>query len=216
MMKKIFAACVLPLLAFSTHWLAQAQQAPSKIDPSIVERYVASTWKNSNDEWKARVTQDETQKACTQQDNAPVGAAYDVILNRELATVEFPLDGNVIGDWKKGEQVAQRGSGGQFSDSATTVRGGNCYACHQMAPAELSYGTLGPSLTNYGKDRQFGKDEAKATYAKIYNAMSVAPCSQMPRFGFHKFLTQEQIKDAVAFLFDPASPVNRPGQNVKP
>jgi L-cysteine S-thiosulfotransferase len=213
-MKKILIACGLSLIALPAAWVVQAQQKPTspqsaKIDPAIVERYVSGTWKSSNDEWKARVTQDETQRICTAEDNAPVGAAYDVILAREKATVEYPADGDVIGDWKKGEQVAQRGTGGQFSDTAATLRGGNCYACHQMAPAELSYGTLGPTLTNYGKDRKFDKDEAKATYAKIYNAMSVAPCSQMPRFGFHKFLTQDQIKDAVAFLFDPASPVNK-------
>lgn len=31
----------------------------------------------------------------------------------------------------------------------------------------------------------------------------------MPRFGFHKVLTEQQMKDVVAYLFDPESPVNK-------
>ena len=31
----------------------------------------------------------------------------------------------------------------------------------------------------------------------------------MPRFGVNKFLTEQQIKDLVALLFDPESPVNK-------
>jgi sulfur-oxidizing protein SoxX len=31
----------------------------------------------------------------------------------------------------------------------------------------------------------------------------------MPRFGHNKFLTIEQIKDVLAFLMDPESPVNK-------
>jgi L-cysteine S-thiosulfotransferase len=194
------AACVLSQPA-----MAQ-QQA---VDPALVERYVAATWKSTSDEWKARVTQDETQRICTATGNNPPGAEFDKTLAREIATVIYPADGNVVGDWKKGEQVAQRGTGGQFSDTPATTRGGNCYACHQIAPRELSYGTLGPSLVGYGRDRKYDKDEAKKTFAKVFNAMSIVPCSQMPRFGYHKFLSEEQIKDVVGLLFDPESPVNK-------
>jgi sulfur-oxidizing protein SoxX len=31
----------------------------------------------------------------------------------------------------------------------------------------------------------------------------------MPRFGYHKFLSEEQIKDVVALLFAKDSPVNK-------
>jgi sulfur-oxidizing protein SoxX len=34
-------------------------------------------------------------------------------------------------------------------------------------------------------------------------------CSNMPRFGVNKVLSEQQIKDIVAFLFDPESPVNK-------
>jgi L-cysteine S-thiosulfotransferase len=206
-MKKLLIIAGLAVLMLPAAVSLHAQQ--QKIDPAIVDRYVAATWKSTSEEWKARVNQDESQRVCTATDNNPPGAEFDKVLARELASVVYPPDGNVVGDWKKGEQVAQRGSGGQFSDTAATVRGGNCYACHQIAPKEVSYGTLGPSLTNYGKDRKFDKDEAKKTYAKVFNAMSIVPCSQMPRFGYHQFLTQDQIKDVVGLLFDPESPVNK-------
>ena len=81
-----------------------------------------------------------------------------------------------------------------------------------MAEDRPSFGTLGPSLLEYGKARKFAPDEAKAAYAKIYNAQSIQPCSSMPRFGVHKFLTEKQIKDVVAYLFDPESPVNKPAK----
>ncbi len=199
----VAAVSILALPAF-------AQQATiPKPDPALVERAVQGLWSKAPPEWAAQMVQDETQKICSATRNEPSDADFKTILAREQGNVVYPADGNVMGDWKKGEQVAQRGTGGQFSDIPGTYQGGNCYACHQMAKSELSYGTLGPSLLNYGKDRKFAAADAKMAYAKIYNAQSVLPCSQMPRFGHTKFLTEEQIKDAVAFLFDKDSPVNK-------
>jgi L-cysteine S-thiosulfotransferase len=37
----------------------------------------------------------------------------------------------------------------------------------------------------------------------------VVPCSNMPRFGSNKVLDEQQIKDVMAYLFDPESPVNK-------
>jgi sulfur-oxidizing protein SoxX len=31
------------------------------------------------------------------------------------------------------------------------ANGGNCYNCHQIDKKEISFGTIGPSLYNYGK-----------------------------------------------------------------
>lgn len=187
---------------------ALAQQAP-KVDPALVQRYVDATWRSASPEWKQRIVQDETQRVCTATLNEPSQAEFDAIRAREAATVVYPADGNVMGDWRRGQQIAQRGTGGQFSDQPNTARGGNCYACHQLSKAEVSFGTLGPSLLEYGKVREFKPEMAREAFAKVYNAMAVFPCSQMPRFGFHKFLTEEQIKDVVAYLFDRESPVNR-------
>jgi L-cysteine S-thiosulfotransferase len=49
----------------------------------------------------------------------------------------------------------------------------------------------------------------KYTFAKIYNAEGFNACSSMPRFGHQGILTEQQIKDVVALLMDPASPVNK-------
>jgi len=72
----------------------------------------------------------------------------------------------------------------------------------------VSYGTLGPSLSEYGKLRDFQPQPVKAAYEKIYDSHAAFPCSTMPRFGANKVLTIEQIKDAVALLMSPESPVN--------
>jgi sulfur-oxidizing protein SoxX len=187
---------------------ASAQQA-NKINAATVEKYVKSAFSNVPQGWQSRVDQDETQRVCTQYRNEPPQAEMDKILAREKKTVAFPADGKVIGDWKGGQKVAQIGRGGQFSDEPGAVSGGNCYACHQLSKAEVSFGTLGPPLLHYGRDRKFDPEEAKNTYAKIFNSNSLVPCSNMPRFGYHKVLTEQQIKDVVAYLFDPASPVNQ-------
>jgi L-cysteine S-thiosulfotransferase len=196
-MASVFALAATPVLA---------QQA---IDQATLDRYVASLWAKAPEQWKSRNTQDETQAVCSATANNPSEAQSKAIIARETATLKFPADGKVIGDWKKGQQVAQRGSGGQFSDQPDTFRGGNCYACHQLSRQEVSYGTLGPSLLEYGKLKDFKPEEARAAFAKIYNAQTALACSTMPRFGHNGFLTEEQIKDAVAYLFDPESPVNK-------
>lgn len=203
-MKKMLLTAALALLPLAAH-----AQSPAKIDKATLDKYVDSMWAKASEDWKARVKQDETQALCSDVRNNPSQAQFDQIVAREKANVVMPADGQVLGDWKAGEKVANTGTGGQFSDQPDTYRGGNCYACHQMAIKEVSYGTLGPSLTGYGKNKGFAPQEAKAAFAKIYNAQSVMACSQMPRFGHTKFLSEQQIKDVTAYLFDPESPVNK-------
>lgn len=208
MTKLMFGLSALMLALSSGLFTAQAQ-APAKADPAVVASVIKETFKSASDEWKARIEQDETQRVCSVYRNNLPTAEFEKVLAREKAAVVYPADGNVIGDWKAGQRLAQRGTGGQFSDKADTPRGGNCYACHQLSKAELSFGTLGPSLTDYGKIRKFTAEDAKAAYAKIYNAQAAMPCSNMPRFGHNKFLTEANIKDLTAYLFDPESPVNK-------
>jgi sulfur-oxidizing protein SoxX len=208
MTKKV--SSILVVIAAACLSTAAIAQQPAKIATETVEAYVKKTWKSPPEGWQARVDQDETQRICSETRNTPSKADSVKIQARELATVVFPADGKVLGDWKRGEIVAQTGTGGQFSDKPDGPKGGNCYACHQMAAKELSYGTLGPSLLEYGKVRKFDPKEAKATYSKVFNAQSVVPCSNMPRFGYHKFLTEQQMQDVTAYLFDPQSPVNKP------
>ena len=122
----------------------------------------------------------------------------------------YPASGKLLGDWRHGEKIAQDGYGMRFTDPDTKrPNGGNCYACHRLAPQELSYGTLGPSLYRYGALRGSGEAMQRYTYGKIYNPEAFSACSNMPRFGQHGILTEEQITNLVALLLDPESPVNK-------
>ena len=160
-------------------------------------------------DWAARLTPDETMALCSTHRNSPPKAVADAIQKREQATIVYPSDDNFIGDWKKGEALAQSGYGLRFTDyPARQQNGGNCYACHQITKSEVSFGTLGPSLGNYGKIRDFDPADAKRLYEKIYNSNAVFACSTMPRFGANKILTVEQIQDIVALLMAKDSPVN--------
>ncbi|HEX7558045.1 MAG TPA: sulfur oxidation c-type cytochrome SoxX, partial [Usitatibacter sp.] len=104
---------------------------------------------------------------------------------------------------------AQTGVGMQYSDDPAQPSGGNCYACHELTQAEVSYGTIGPSLRNFGKVRGFTPEMQKYAYGKVFNSEAFSACSNMPRFGEKGILTEQQIKDVVALLMDPQSPVNR-------
>jgi sulfur-oxidizing protein SoxX len=115
-----------------------------------------------------------------------------------------------MGDWKQGEKLAQSGYGMRFTDYPPRAEnGGNCFACHQLDPKELSYGTLGPSLAAYGKNRNFAQAEVKAVYERIYNPQATTACANMPRMGASGFLSLEQIADLTAYVMSPESPVNK-------
>jgi sulfur-oxidizing protein SoxX len=188
---------------------ASAQTAAKTPDPALVDAYIKSTFGKAPPEWQARIAPDETLKTCNAFHNDVPSAEADKITKRELARVVYPADGKFLGNWKEGAKIANNGRGGQFSDPPGTIAGGNCYACHQMEQKEVSYGTLGPSLTNYGKDRKYDPAEIKNAYTKVYDSQAILACSNMPRFGVNQVLSEQQIKDIVAFLFDPESPINK-------
>ena len=157
-----------------------------------------------------RLDQDDTQRACTTAGTqAPSKEVAAKIEQVNLQTIKWPADGKYLGDWRNGEKLAQEGRGMQYSDNPKGPVGGNCYACHQLTKEEVAYGTMGPSLYNFGKKRGSGPDMQKYTYGKVYNAEAYAACTNMPRFGHKRILTEAQIKDVVALLLDPASPVNK-------
>jgi sulfur-oxidizing protein SoxX len=197
MVRILFLACLLALPARA--------QTP---DPARVEAVVVASFASAPADWKSRVTQDKLQEICSLTRNHPNAGQSEAISAAAKASIVLPPDAAIIGDWRRGEKIAQNGQGGQFSDPPGTVSGGNCYACHKMALSEISYGTLGPSLSKYGQLHDFDPADARATYAKIFNPHVTLACSTMPRFGLNKILTAQQISDVVAFLFDPASPVN--------
>jgi L-cysteine S-thiosulfotransferase len=177
-----------------------------------IHQLMLSSFKEKGIAKLERVNQTELQKACSLAETAPGGlpdAKRTELQNAALSAVKYPADGKFLGDWKAGEKIAQTGVGFQFSDKEGTAAGGNCYACHQLAPQELSYGNIGPSLYQYGKLRGNSEEIMKYTWAKIWNSHAYNACSNMPRFGAEGILTETQLKEVMALLMAPESPVNK-------
>lgn len=159
-----------------------------------------------------RLDQDRTQKACSEAaaSHKPVSKDIAAVIERDNRDmIRWPANGQYFGDWRAGERIAQSGVGKQFSDGPGTVAGGNCYACHQLTKEEISYGTMGPSLYNYGKVRGTSAEVIQYTWGKLWNSEAYSACSNMPRFGHSGILTEAQIRDLVSLLLDPNSPVNK-------
>jgi len=166
-----------------------------------------------------RLELDDANRECMNADVA--GKPMDEKLAKSIEeanfkTIKWPSDGKFLGDWKQGEQIAQSGRGMTWTDSANTVNGGNCYNCHQISKEEISFGTLGPSLYNYGKMRGVSNPDApeskaiiEYTWGKIWNSRAYNACSQMPRAGHKGILNEQQVKHIMALLLDPKSPVNQ-------
>ena len=155
-----------------------------------------------------RLNQDAVQRACTESRDHPPAELSKSLQAEQLKSIAFP-EGSLIGDWKKGEAIAQSGRGMTWNDKAGEPSGGGCYNCHELSPREMSHGTIGPSLKGFGRTRGNGTDIQRYVYGKIYNAKAFNLCTQMPRFGASGTLTPQQIKDLVGLLLDPASPVNQ-------
>src|SRR3954454_12661950 len=155
-----------------------------------------------------RVVQDGVQRLCTESRDRPPAELAKALEADQMKTVVFP-QGSLIGDWKRGESIAQSGRGMTWNDKPGEPAGGSCYNCHELSAGELSHGTIRPSLRGFGKKRGADADAQRYAYGKIYNAKAYNLCTQMPRFGASGTLTPEQIKDLVALLLDPASPVNQ-------
>ncbi|HZH78066.1 MAG TPA: sulfur oxidation c-type cytochrome SoxX [Archangium sp.] len=158
-----------------------------------------------------RLNQDEVQTTCSRYNaSKPVPRTLAKKLQEaQLATIQYPADGKYLGSWENGEKIAQTGVGKQFSDDPSKPADGNCYACHQLSAKELSYGTIGPTLYQYGKLRGNSEPILKYTWGKLWNSQAFNACSDMPRFGHQGILTEEQLKDVMALLLDPESPVNK-------
>lgn len=166
-----------------------------------------------------RLKQDPLMALCSESEVS--GKPLDEKVVQEIekaaqATIHWPANGQFLGDWRKGEAIAQSGRGLTWTDDAKTPNGGNCYNCHQITKEEISYGTIGPSLYHYGRLRGVTdpKDPAakamlEYTWGKIWNPHAYNACSHMPRVGHNGILTEAQIRDVMALLLDPASPVNR-------
>jgi len=118
-----------------------------------------------------RLQQDDTQRACSAAHGRALPQDVAAKIERaNLATIRYPDDGQLLGDWQNGERVAQEGRGKQFSDDPNGPVGANCYACHRLSPTELSFGTL-PGWLNRSRSRR-----GCSTGAAISTARSIS-CS---------------------------------------
>jgi L-cysteine S-thiosulfotransferase len=209
---------LLSIGAFAAALLAGCATAPSPAElDAQAGKAIKGSFRDQGIAKTDRLNQDLGQQACSS-DKAPDDAVADAIKAEALYSVKWPAGGQYIGDWRAGEKLAQDGRGMTWTDASPdpAANGGNCYNCHQIDKKEISYGTIGPSLWNYGKTRGV-KDVASPTSApivqytwvKLWNSKAYSACSNMPRFGHKKLLNEQQLRDIMALLLDPKSPVNQ-------
>lgn len=187
---------------------AQADKTDAALDAKTTE-IIKRDFRDKGIAKATRVNQDELQAACSKYvDKVPAKMKIKLEAAQEK-DIKWPADGKFMGDWKAGEKLAQSGKGMTWSDKADEPAGGNCYNCHRLSAKEIAYGTIGPSLLNFGKLRGTGEDIQRYVYSRIYNAKAYNACANMPRFGHMGILSEAQIKDLVALLLDTESPVNK-------
>lgn len=219
--KTIFRGAVFAAAAAATAALLAGCATPPAARTAELDLQVQAMMKSSFREQGIakldRIQQDLGQAACSS-DKAPDEALAKRVESEALATVRWPAGGRYIGDWRKGESLAQNGRGMTWTDgsAAASANGAQCYNCHEIDRKEISFGTIGPSLWNYGKLRGVKDvtDPAAApivqyTWGKLWNSKAYSACSNMPRFGHAGLLDETQIRDVMALLLDPRSPVNQ-------
>jgi len=194
-----------------------ALPASSELD-AVAARAIQTSFSERGIAKLDRIQQDLAQAACSS-DKAPDEATAARIMAEAKAGVKWPAGGWYIGDFREGERIAQSGRGMTWTDTSTapSANGGNCYNCHQISKQEISHGTIGPSLLNYGRNRGVtdllaptAQPIIEYTWMKLYNARSYSACSTMPRFGHMGLLDENQLRHVMALLLDPRSPVNQP------
>jgi sulfur-oxidizing protein SoxX len=218
-MKKIIQTLAPVALALSAVFVAGCAAVPSSADlDKLTADIIKASFRDQALVKTDRLVQDDTNRECSAADVAgkPIEEALGKALEAaNMKTIQWPTDGKFIGDWREGEKIAQSGRGLTWTDEPSQANGGNCYNCHQIDKKEISYGTIGPSLYNYGKIRGVkdpasadSKDVVAYTWGKIWNSKAYNACSNMPRAGHMGILNEAQVRHVVGLLLDPKSPVN--------
>jgi sulfur-oxidizing protein SoxX len=193
-----------------------SQPAPETPEAALA-RITKTSFTDKGIATMSRLQQDMGQKACSSA-TAPSKDVAAAIMADAKSTVKWPSGGQYFGDWRAGEKLAQNGKGMTWKEksAAPASNGGNCYNCHQISKQEVSYGTIGPSLYNYGKNKGITDVTAPGaqrivqfTWAKLYNSKADKACSNMPRFGHAGVLDETQLRNLMSLLLDPTSPVNQ-------
>lgn len=197
----LLVGCAMPQGA------SPAQDAATLMRASFSSKGIASV---------ERLKQDETQRICSTE-QAPSDADAARLIAQAQAGVKLPPDGRYLGDWREGEKLAQNGRGMTWSDAFARPadNGGSCYNCHQITKQEVAFGNIGPSLLHYGRLRGVTDPASEAsegvvryTWQKLWDSHTYSACSFMPRYGQQQLLDMQQLRNLMALLLDPKSPVN--------
>jgi sulfur-oxidizing protein SoxX len=200
----------------TTNWMLGAALAALLVSPAVnaepsydeVQKIIKRDFHAKGQAKMSRLDADAVQAVCTQSHDKPPPDLAKALEADQLAAIPVP-SGSLMGNWKSGAKIAWSGRGMQWNEDPKKPAGGGCYNCHEIAPDHTSFGTIGPSLRDFAKKRGSGAEAQKYVYTKIYNSKAYSLCTQMPRFGPTGTLTEQQIKDLVAYLLDPNSPNNK-------
>jgi sulfur-oxidizing protein SoxX len=215
-----FQTKVLALVGATMAGIVGCSSAPSVADlDALTSKIVKASFRDEGIVKAAVLDTDEANRLCSAAEVAGKPLDEDTAMAIQAASmksIKWPSDGKYLGDWREGEKIAQSGRGLTFTDDAKTPNGGNCYNCHEIDKKELAFGTIGPSLHNFGKmrgvtdpDSPNAKGMLDYTWGKIWNSRAYNACSHMPRAGHMGILTETQVRHLVALLLDPKSPVNQ-------
>ncbi len=192
--------------------LMASDDISTKSDDASVKATMMQSFSGNEMAPLTRLDQNEEQKACSAaaESGKPVEAELKAALEKKAYdAIVYPADGKYLGDWKNGQNLASKGRGMTWRDKPGSQNFGNCYACHQLETAQLSYGNMGPTLNNYGKLRGNSPEMLKYTWGRLWNSHAFNACNAMPRFGAAGILKESELKDLMALLHDPDSPVNK-------
>jgi sulfur-oxidizing protein SoxX len=200
----------------TTNWMLGAALAALLLSPVVnaeptydeVQKIIKRDFHAKGQAKMSRLDADAVQAVCTQSHDKPPAGLAKTLEADQLAAIPVP-SGSLMGNWKEGAKTAWSGRGMQWNEDPKKPAGGGCYNCHEISAKRTSFGTIGPSLRAFGKKRGSGPETQRYVYTKIYNAKAYSLCTQMPRFGTSGTLTEQQIKDLVAYLLDPSSPNNK-------
>lgn len=207
-----------PVAVSAALWLVGCATGPSSAElDAEAAAAVKASFREQGIARLDRLQQDLGQAACSGPTPPPDAVAQQVMAQAR-ASVRPPGNGQYFGDWREGEKLAQNGRGMTWTDpsAAPSANGGSCYNCHEIDRKEISFGTIGPSLHHYGRNRgvtDLGAPTAQPiveyTWTKLYNSKSFNACSNMPRFGHAGLLDEKQLAHLMSLLLDPKSPVNQ-------
>ncbi len=203
-------AAALVFIGGSATLSAADKDLSLRSDDAAVKETLRASFSGNEMAPLTRLDQSLLQKACTEAAGKPLDPDVKAKLEKAaMDGISYPEDGKFLGDWKNGQKLAIKGNGLTWRDKPGSQAYGNCYACHQLETAELSYGTIGPSLNNYGKIRGSSPEMLKYTWGRLWNSHAFNACNAMPRFGAAGILNEPDLRDLMALLHDPASLVNQ-------